>query len=127
MHDPGDATAPAPDRDGPRERVREEHPLGKVQVFGDDPLSRMTIAIKNRMSEEKQMDKFSAVFSRMIALVQLIGGQALKRWAIPKPHDPQHLYYPDGWYSPPQFRRSMTTSRSRWISLNASLRRECRA
>ena len=64
-------------------------------VFGDDPLSRMTIAIKNQMLEEKQMDKFSAVFSRMLALIELIGKEALKRWAISRPHDPRHLYYPD--------------------------------
>lgn len=59
------------------------------------PFATLALSDLNRMSEEKRMDEFSAVFSRVVALVQLIGGQALKRWAIPRPHDPQHLYYPD--------------------------------
>ena len=64
-------------------------------VFGDDPLSRMAIALKNQMSKERQMDRFRAVSSRILALIMLIGSGSLKRWAISLPHDPQHLYYPD--------------------------------
>ena len=64
-------------------------------VFGDDPLSRMAIALKNQMTKERRMDRFRAVSSRILALILLIGGGSLKRWAISLPHDPQHLYYPD--------------------------------
>jgi len=64
-------------------------------VFGDNPLSRMAIALKNKMSEEQQMDKFPAVSTRILALIQLIGSGSLKRWVISLPRDPRHLYYPD--------------------------------
>lgn len=64
-------------------------------VFGDNPLSRMAIALKNKMSEEQQMDKFPAVSTRILALIQLIGSGFLKRWVISIPRDPRHLYYPD--------------------------------
>jgi len=64
-------------------------------VFGNDPLSRMAIALKNQMSKERRMDRFPAVSSRILALILLIGGGSLKLWAISLPHDPQHLYYPD--------------------------------
>jgi hypothetical protein len=64
-------------------------------VFGDNPLSRMAIAMRNRMSEEGQMEKFPAVSTRILALVQLIGSGSLKQWAILTPRDPGHLYYPD--------------------------------
>jgi hypothetical protein len=62
-------------------------------VFGDNPLSRMAIAIKKQMLEERQMDKVLAVSTRILALIRLIGDGSLRRWAVPKPHDP--LYYPD--------------------------------
>jgi hypothetical protein len=64
-------------------------------VFGDNPLSRMAIALKNKMSEEQQMDKFPAVSTRILALIQLIGSGSLKRWVISLPRGPRHLYYPD--------------------------------
>ena len=64
-------------------------------VFGDNPLSRMAIALKNKMSEEEQMDKFPAVSTRILALTQLIGSGSLKPWAVSIPRDPGHLYYPD--------------------------------
>jgi hypothetical protein len=64
-------------------------------VFGDNPLSRMAIALKNKMSEEQQMDKFPAVSTRILALILLIGSGSLKQWIISIPRDPRHLYYPD--------------------------------
>lgn len=64
-------------------------------VFGDDPLSRMAIALKNQMSKERRMSELAAVSSRILALIRLIGSGSLKQWAITMPHDPQHLYYPD--------------------------------
>jgi len=64
-------------------------------VFGDTPLSRMTIAIKNQMSLEEQMDRFSAVFSRMLALIAMVRRGSLKQWAISSPTDPQQLLFPD--------------------------------
>jgi hypothetical protein len=64
-------------------------------VFGNDPLSRMAIALKNQMSKERRMETFPAVSSRILALILLVGSGSLKRWAISLPHDPQHLYYPD--------------------------------
>jgi len=64
-------------------------------VFGDNPLSRMVIAIKNRMSEEQRMDRFLAVSTRILALIRLIGSGSLKQWAISMPRDCGHLYYPD--------------------------------
>jgi hypothetical protein len=64
-------------------------------VFGDSPLSRMAIALKNKMSEEQQMDKFPAVSTRILALILLIGSGSLKQWVISLPHDLGHLYYPD--------------------------------
>ena len=64
-------------------------------VFGDNPLSRMAIAMRNQMSEEGQMEKFPAVSTRILALIQLIGSGSLKQWAISIPRDSQHLYYPD--------------------------------
>ena len=64
-------------------------------VFGDNPLSRMAIALKNKMSEEQQMDKFPAVSTRILALIQLIGSGSVKQWAVSIPRDSRHLYYPD--------------------------------
>ena len=89
--------------EGPVPEVRDRvlpNPEGTPEsvldvVFGDDPLSRMIIAIKNQMSGEGRMDKFRAVSTRILALIRLIGGGSLKRWAISGPHDSEHLYYPD--------------------------------
>jgi hypothetical protein len=64
-------------------------------VFGDTPLARMSIAIKNQMSREGQMDRFSAVFSRMLALIALVRKGCLKQWAISNPNSPQQLLYPE--------------------------------
>ena len=64
-------------------------------VFGDNPLSRMKIAIKDQMTQENQMDKFPSVSIRLLALITLIGKGTLKRWARPRPCDPRHLYYPN--------------------------------
>jgi hypothetical protein len=64
-------------------------------VFGDNPLSRMAIALKKKMSEEQRMDKFPAVSTRILALIQLIGSGSLTQWAVSIPRDPGHLYYPD--------------------------------
>jgi hypothetical protein len=64
-------------------------------VFGDNPLSRMTIALKNQMAEEGQMSTFASVLMRIQALIQLIGDGSLRHRAILRPRDPKHLYYPD--------------------------------
>ncbi len=64
-------------------------------IFGDNPLARMTIAIKDQLTQEDQMDKFAAVFSRILALIELIGKGSLKKWAISRSRNPQHLLYPD--------------------------------
>jgi hypothetical protein len=64
-------------------------------VFGDNPLSRMTVALKDKMAEEGQMSGFVAVSTRIQALIQLIGDGSLKRWAVSRPRDSKHLYYPD--------------------------------
>jgi len=64
-------------------------------VFGDTPLSRMTIAIKNQMSLEEQMERFSAVFSRMLALIAMVRRGSLKQWAVPSPTNAQQLLFPD--------------------------------
>ena len=64
-------------------------------VFGDDPLSRMAIAVRNKLSEEGQIDRFPAVSARILALIQAIGSGSLKRWVISLPRDPRRLYYPD--------------------------------
>ena len=72
-------------------------PSGNVieVVFGDTPLSRMTIAIKDQMSLEEQMDRFSAVFSRMLALIAMVRRGSLKQWAVASPTNPQQLLFPD--------------------------------
>ena len=62
---------------------------------GGDPLGRMALVLRNRMAEEGQMDKFPAVATRILALIRLIGDGSLKQWAISRPQDPGHLYYPD--------------------------------
>lgn len=64
-------------------------------VFGDTPLGRMTIAIKNQMAEEEEMDRFPAVFSRILALIALMRRGSLKQWALSSPHDPRQLLFPD--------------------------------
>jgi hypothetical protein len=64
-------------------------------VFGDTPLSRMTVAIKNQMCLEEQMDRFPAVFSRMLALIAMVRRGSLKQWAVSSPTDPQQLLFPD--------------------------------
>jgi len=64
-------------------------------VFGDSPLSRMTIAIKNQLSLEEQMERFPAVFSRMLALIAMVRGGSLKHWAVSSPSNPQQLLFPD--------------------------------
>ena len=64
-------------------------------VFGDDPLRRMAIAIRNRLSEEGQIDRFPAVSTRILALIKAIGSGSLMSWAISSPSDAGHLYYPD--------------------------------
>jgi hypothetical protein len=51
--------------------------------------------MRNKLSEEGQIDRLPAVSSRILALILLIGAGSLKRWAISLPQDPQHLYYPD--------------------------------
>ena len=64
-------------------------------VFGDDPLSRMAIAMRNKLSEEGRIDRFPAVSARILALIQAIGSGSLTRWAMSGPRDGGHLYYPD--------------------------------
>jgi hypothetical protein len=64
-------------------------------VFGDNPFSRMAIAIRNQMLKERRIDKLPVVFTRILALIRLIGEGSLRRWAVARPDDPQHLYYPD--------------------------------
>jgi len=64
-------------------------------VFGDDPLRRMAIAIRNGLSEEGQIDRFPAVSTRILALIKAIGSGSLMSWAISSPSDAGHLYYPD--------------------------------
>jgi hypothetical protein len=64
-------------------------------VFGDDPLRRMAIAIRNRLSEEGQIDRFPAVSTRILALIKAIGSGSLMSWAISSPRDAGHLYYPE--------------------------------
>lgn len=64
-------------------------------VFGDNPLSRMAIAIRNRLSEEGRIDRFPTVSVRILALVKAIGSGSLRQWAITRPRDAGHLYYPD--------------------------------
>ena len=82
-----------------KERVlpsSDEDPGHIVEVvFGDTPLTRMSIAIKNQMSREGQMDRFSAVFSRMLALIALVRKGSLKQWAISNPNNPQQPLYPE--------------------------------
>ncbi|MGD0657565.1 MAG: hypothetical protein ABSD38_05830 [Syntrophorhabdales bacterium] len=64
-------------------------------VFGDTPLARMTIAIKDQMSREGQTGGFPAVYSRMLALIALIRKGSLKQWAISIPNNPHQLLYPE--------------------------------
>jgi hypothetical protein len=64
-------------------------------VFGDSLLSRMAIALKKRMTEEGRMDELASVWTRILALTRAIGDGSLRQWAISRPRDPQHLYYPD--------------------------------
>jgi hypothetical protein len=64
-------------------------------VFGDSPLSRMKIALKNQLGEEGEMGKFASTWTRIQALVRMIGDGSLKHWAISRPREPKHLYYPD--------------------------------
>jgi hypothetical protein len=64
-------------------------------VFGDTPLSRMTIALKNRMAEEGQAGALASALMRILSLIRLIGDGSLKHRAISGPRDPKHLYYPD--------------------------------
>ena len=64
-------------------------------AFGDDPLSRMAIAIRNRLSEEGRIDRFPTVSVRILALIKAIGSGSLRQWAITRPRDAGHLYYPD--------------------------------
>jgi hypothetical protein len=88
---------------GPAPRVKDrllrnqDDTCGRVLdvVFGDDPLSRMTIALRNRLSEEGQIDRYPAVSARILALINAIGSGSLMRWAISGPRDAGHLYYPD--------------------------------
>ena len=64
-------------------------------VFGDDPLSRMVIAVRNRLVEEGRISTFPSVSARILALVKAIGSGSLKPWAISRLRDAGHLYYPD--------------------------------
>ena len=64
-------------------------------VFGDDPISRMAIAIRTTLSEEGQIDRFPSVSARILALIMAIGSGSLTQWAISSPRDAVHLYYPD--------------------------------
>ena len=46
-------------------------------VFGDDPLSRMAIAIRNRLLEEGRIARFPAVSARILSLIKAIGSGSL--------------------------------------------------
>jgi len=87
---------PAP-RVGDRILRNQDDICGRVLdvVFGDDPLSRMVIAVRNRLSEEGRISTFPSVSARILALVKAIGSGSLKPWAISRPRDAGHLYYPD--------------------------------
>ena len=98
-----EAAMKAASTEGPAPRVvdrilrNQDDICGRVLdvVFGDDPLSRMVIAIRNRLSEEGRIDRFPAVSARILALINAIGSGSLKPWAISRPRDAGHLYYPD--------------------------------
>jgi len=80
-------------RDHGKAPDHEEAPESAFDAL--DPLGRMALVLRKRMAEEGQMDKFPAVATRILALIRLIGDGSLKQWAISRPQDPGHLYYPD--------------------------------
>jgi len=76
--------------------IARDHEVVPGSTFdGYYPLGRMALALRNRMAEEGELDKFPAVAARILALIRLIGDGSLKQWAISRPQDPGHLYYPD--------------------------------
>jgi hypothetical protein len=86
---------PVPAKDRVTGRMHDSSGSVLTVVFGDDPLSRVMIAIRCKAREDQQVDKVPAISARIHALIHLIESGFLHQWAGSTPQDPLYLCHLD--------------------------------